>query len=408
MLFSLTKVALTFIFVTKTPSLGLELEQSFLTEPAYYDCGSWIVYESRIQEMLFKMGLDIDIYAVPFIELLYDLKLDYWKVEIPKDLSMPKLLDNKNVVVEMKNGHYIKCKLIDESTLKPTNIDQNDYGYECGHELFSHEVVKMTADLAQASKGRSKVYPAPYHGPLYLPKLNYWIYPLSREMKEYQTRKMPENTYLVVISSDGNIVDMIAELMQGDFIKCVRTTKSPPDIGLDKDFRIGYSCGLEFFDINHMKRTANLAKAKNFLQRKLQSRQAFPRIYKDDSFEAFIYPLLPYGRFYAAGPRPLKHFIVMNLDFSIKFAAVKTFTGLTPCEESLRGIEVVPPETDNFRCKYSKAEFKNKRLLELVRIACKNLGTRSRRFPAIYDGPEFNIPGPYVTWPIKTGNTVSG
>ncbi|POS84957.1 hypothetical protein EPUL_003271, partial [Erysiphe pulchra] len=421
MLFSLAKVALTLIVVTKTASTGLEQVQSTLTQPAYYDCGSWIFNENLIQVMLNKMGTDIDILAVPFIELLYDLELGYWKIDIPKDLGTPKssnhirqesffyliLSQSKqivDVVIQMTNGHYIKCKRVDKSMPQPTNTDQNEYGYECGHDLFSHEVVQMSADLALSNWGRSKLYPAPYHGPLYLPKSDYWIFPLSREMKEHQAGRVPEHTYLVVINPAGKVIDVVAELMQGDYIKCVRTTKVPPDFGPDQDLRLGYSCGLEFFDINHIKRTAKFA-----MSRMLQKeRRLYPKIYKDNSIEGFIFPLLPHGRFYILGHRSYKHFIVTNLNFSFQFAVARTSKGLVPCEESLRGIEVVPLETDDFRCTYSKTNFENERLLELVEIACKSLGTRSKRFPAIYNGPVFNIPGPYLTWPIKPGNTASG
>ncbi|POS86599.1 hypothetical protein EPUL_001623, partial [Erysiphe pulchra] len=165
-----------------------------------------------------------------------------------------------DVVTEMRNSHYIKCKRVDESMPEPSNTGQNEYGYECGHDLFSHEVVQMSADLCKSYKGNHKLYRNFYDGPLYPPELNYYIYPLSREMNQHNNGKIPENTYFVVISPAGEIIDVIAELMQGDFIKCVRTTKVPPEIESDKDLRLGFSCGLEFFDINHMKQTAKLAK----------------------------------------------------------------------------------------------------------------------------------------------------
>ncbi|POS87123.1 hypothetical protein EPUL_002545, partial [Erysiphe pulchra] len=311
MLFSLAKVALTSIFATKAASTGLELEQSILTQQAYYDCGSWIVDESLIQNLLYANGMYIENYAVSFQELLYDLEENYWKLIIPEHLCTPKPIHHTrpgsifyviidklrqivDVVAQMKNGHYIKCKRVDKSTPESSNLDQNEYSYECGHELFSHEIVQMSANLALAYKGKNKLYLSPYSGPLYSPELDYLMYPLSREKNLHYTGKKPESTYFVVISRAGKIIDVIAKLRRGDFIKCARTTKVPPDIDSDDDLRLGYLCGVLFFDINHLKRTANLAKVK-FLK---QERRIFPKIYLDDSFTGYLYPLLPNGMFY--------------------------------------------------------------------------------------------------------------
>ncbi|POS82192.1 hypothetical protein EPUL_006108, partial [Erysiphe pulchra] len=199
MLFSLVKIVLLLIFVTKTASTDLRQEQSISTQLVYYDCGSRIVYESLIQNMLLANGMYLDAIALPFKELLYDLHANYWKIKIPEILSKPKpihkiqpasnfylIIDNTikiiDVVAEMKNGHYIKCKRVDNSIPEPPKTGQNDYGYECGHEIFSHKIVEMSADLSQSENSKNKQYLIPYRGPLYWPESNYFIYPLSREM----------------------------------------------------------------------------------------------------------------------------------------------------------------------------------------------------------------------------------
>ncbi|POS83649.1 hypothetical protein EPUL_004298, partial [Erysiphe pulchra] len=423
MLFSLVKVALTLIFVIETSSTDLEQAQSTLTQPGYYDCGSCFVHEILIQNMLYASGIDINEIATPFIELLYELDINYQKIKVPGRLTIPKsfrdmrpmsnpyviidqMLRIVDVVVQMKNGHYIRCKRVDEFTPEPTKIDPNDYGYECGHDLFSHDIVQRSAALARTNKIGNRHFLNHYKGPLYRPGLNYKIYPLSREKYQHYAGKIPEKIYYVVISPTGEMIDVIAELTAGDFIKCIRTTKVPPEIEADQDLRLGYSCGVEFFEINHVKRTVELARAR----RMHQIKQAYPKKYDDGSFIGLMYPLLSNGKFYGAGSVPgiMKHFIVMDLDFNIKFAAVKTKMGFTPCEASMRGIEVAPPETDNFKCGRNRAEFKNERLLKLVETACKALGSINRRYPALYNGPAFNVHGPYVTWPIRKGDRVAG
>ncbi|POS83930.1 hypothetical protein EPUL_004894 [Erysiphe pulchra] len=309
-----------------------------------------------------------------------------------------------DVVAEMKNGHYIKCKRADVSTPKTSNIGQNEHSYECGHELFSHKIVQMSADLAQSNKGRSKLYIDPLRVPLYSPELDYLIYPLSREKNQHYAGKIPENTYFVVISRASKIIDVIAELKRGDFIKCDRTTKVPPDIDLDKGFRLGYLCGVLFFDLDHMRQTAEFAKAKSVDQNRL----VFPKFYIDDSSDGFIYPLFPNGRFYGTVTGPTKYYIVMDLNFKIKYAAVKKSKLLSPCKESMRGNEAASSETDNFICGHANVEFNNETLLENVEYACKALGSNSRSYPAIYDGPAFKVHGPYVTWPIRNGSNRTG
>ncbi|POS85140.1 hypothetical protein EPUL_004317, partial [Erysiphe pulchra] len=89
----------------------------------------------------------------------------------------------------MKNGHYIKCIRVDESAPESQNIDPNDYGYECGHDLFSHDIVQMSTALARTNKVGNKLFLNSYHGSLYLPELNYMIYPLSREKNQHYAGK---------------------------------------------------------------------------------------------------------------------------------------------------------------------------------------------------------------------------
>ncbi|POS82005.1 hypothetical protein EPUL_005821, partial [Erysiphe pulchra] len=289
MLFSMVKVALTLIFARETSSTGLVQEQSISTRPAYYDCGSWIVYEDLLQNMFHEERINIKKMVLPFKELIYDLKPNFWKMNIPESLYRPNSIHRTSkrpqshfyliighmeqfvdVVAEMKNGHYIKCKRVDksmpepklesmpepklESMPEPSNLGPNDYGYECGHDLFSHATVQMSADLARSKKFRNKIFHIPYQGPLYWPGIDYSIYPLSREKYHHYAGKNkgltvhlgPENTYFVVISPAGKILDVVAQLKSGDFMKCDRTTKVPPDVESDQDLRLGYLCGLEF------------------------------------------------------------------------------------------------------------------------------------------------------------------
>ncbi|POS81871.1 hypothetical protein EPUL_005759, partial [Erysiphe pulchra] len=229
-----------------------------------------------------------------------------------------------DVVVEMKNGHYIKCKRVDGSTPLSSNIGPNDYGYECGHDIFSLAIVQMSANLALSKKFGNKLYHIPYQGPLYWPEIKFSIYPISRDENQHHAGKKPENTYFVVIGPAGEVIDVVAELVGGDFIKCVITTKVPPEIDSDKDLRFGYLCGFKFFSLDHMRQTARFAKA-----RKLeQSKQTYPKKFDDDSFKGYMYPLFPNGRFYKSGSvsGPTKHFIFMDLEFNLKFAAMKTKT----------------------------------------------------------------------------------
>ncbi|POS82375.1 hypothetical protein EPUL_005357, partial [Erysiphe pulchra] len=431
MLLSLVKVALALIFVTITASKDLEQEQSILTQSVYYDCGSWVVPESRLQNFLHENGMYIDNMALPFIELLYGLKSGYRKMYIPQDLSKAKSIRRAkpgssfyliidrirqivDVVAQMKNSHYIKCERVGGSRPESSNFGQNEYSYECGHELFSHEILKMNAELAQSCNGKNKQYLQAYQGPLYWPELDYSIYPLSRRKNEHYPGKRPENTYFVVISPTGEVIDVIAELKYGDFIKCARTIRVPPNIDSDENLHHGYLCGLNFFDLNHMERTAELAESRI----SHPGRGQFPKTYKDDSFEGSATPssLIPSilcrreaNLLFISVPHPIKHFIVMNFDFTIKFAAVKTPKGIIkPCEASTRGLKSAHLEADNFICDLTNTEFKNERLLVNVGTACKALGTYSRKYPADYQGPAFNVHGPYVTWPIRKENSVRG
>ncbi|POS88427.1 hypothetical protein EPUL_000173 [Erysiphe pulchra] len=307
----------------------------------------------------------------------------------------------------MKNGHFIKCKRVDESVPEPPLDDPNvKYNYKCGHDLLSHEVIQFSAETAVSSLGKNKVFPIPYEGNLYRPELKYWIYPVMRANKAHKVRTMPESTYLVVVSAAGELIDVIAELRNRDFIKCTKTIEvTDTNIDEDEDLRSGYLCDLEFFNTRHIKHTAALAKAR---QESKSSVGVYPKNYFGPTLERenWIFPLLPSGMLYGGVARPYKYFLIMNTEFQVEYAAMKTPEGIRPCEVSTRSLGAVPSETDDFKCR--KTEFSNKFLQEVVQVACKSLGTNRRRFPGKYQGPPFAIEGPYVTWPIVKGKQLAG
>ncbi|POS87842.1 hypothetical protein EPUL_001569 [Erysiphe pulchra] len=289
----------------------------------------------------------------------------------------------------MADGHHIKCKRVDKSV---PHIDQSEgNNYECGHELFTHQTVKFTADQAMLRMNKNFKYPRPFQGNLYDSELGYWMIPVIRnERIGDQLRR--RSTYNVVIASTGGVVDVIAELTDGNFMKCTKTTRRPEEF-LKADLRVGYLCGTEFFDINHLKSTAKLAKAGH-------SSKTYPKLYHDENYaEAkWIFPLFPNGRFFAKSRMYGKYVLVMDKSFGIIFAAMHSLDTIKPCEETLRGLDTAPPELGDFICHLT--EFPNKHLIDTVEVGCKALGNLRRKFPARYEGPLFNVHGPYFTWPL--------
>ncbi|KHJ31989.1 hypothetical protein EV44_g0304 [Erysiphe necator] len=345
----LVLIVITIVFVSITSSTDFWNEQTVFTEPVYYDCGSWIFYEENILEMLSSLGGNIDQLGHPFIEPLYNLRPDYRKISIPQELckgnhlpglrqechfsviidQMAQIVD---IVSQMNNGFFIKCKRVDQLVPQPQPYNLNECNFECGQEIITQNVIHLSLTRALSNIGPSDLRGTQYHGNLYAPELNYWIYPITQKNQKKSAAIVPEYTYYIVLTPSGEIKDVIAKLMHKDFMKCASTTKDPPDNSLDRNLEFGYMCGTKFLGSKFVKRTALHAKK----YRKSSIRwNDFPKPYDGPGSRSglSIFPILTNGKFYIGSVgRVYKYFIVINSNFEIEFAVMKTPEGYKLCD----------------------------------------------------------------------------
>ncbi|KHJ32123.1 hypothetical protein EV44_g3225 [Erysiphe necator] len=180
--------------------------------------------------------------------------------------------------------------------------------------------------------GPSDLRGTQYHGNLYAPELSYWIYPITEKNRKKSVANVPEYTYYLVLTPTGEIKDVIAKLMHKDFMKCACTTKAPPVVSLDRDFKGSYRCGTKLLRLKFMKRTA--LHAKRYKQRPKHWND-FPKPYNGPGSCSgqSIFPILANGKFYTgAVGRKYRYFIVVNSNFEIEFAIMKTHEGYKLCD----------------------------------------------------------------------------
>ncbi|KAI6249288.1 hypothetical protein HI914_02647 [Erysiphe necator] len=344
----LVLIVITIVFVSITSSTDFWNEQTVFTEPAYYDCGSWIFYEENILEMLSSLGENIDQLGHPFIEPLYNLRPDYRKISIPQELckgnhlpglrqechfsviidQMAQIVD---IVSQMNNGFFIKCKRVDQLVPQPQPYNLNECNFECGHKIISHRVVHLSLTRAISDDAPIDLRGTQYHGNLYAPEIDYWIYPIPEKNQKKTAAIVPEYTYYTVLSPYGEIKDVIAKLMHKGFMKCACTTKAPLVVSLDKK-KGNYMCGTKLLTLKFMKRTA--LHAKRYKQRSKRWND-FPKPYNGPGSRPgqFYFPILAKGNFYIGSVgRKFKYFIVINSNFEIEFAVMKTPEGYKLCD----------------------------------------------------------------------------
>lgn len=109
-----------------------------------------------------------------------------------------------DVVTEMKNGHYIKCKRDNKPVHQQTDIVQNEgRNYECGHDLFTSDTIEFTASVAMSRMDSTSRFPKIYNGILYPPSLGYSIFPVLRNNKAHhltKSRYIYDEHYLLKVS----------------------------------------------------------------------------------------------------------------------------------------------------------------------------------------------------------------
>ncbi|KAI6249320.1 hypothetical protein HI914_02666 [Erysiphe necator] len=236
-----------------------------------------------------------------------------------------------DVVGQMNNGFFIKCKRVDQLVPQPQPIKLNECNFECGHEIITKNVIHHSLTRAMSNIGPSDLRGTQYHGILYAPELSYWIYPITEKKRKKSVANVPKYTYYLVLTPTGEIKDVIAKLMHKDFMKCACTTKAPPVVSLDKK-KGNYMCGTKLLTKKFMIQTA--LHAMTFKQRPKRWND-FPKPYDGPGSCSgqSIFPILQKGKFYAgAVGRAYKYFIVLNSNFEIEFAVMMTPKGYKLCD----------------------------------------------------------------------------
>ncbi|POS83504.1 hypothetical protein EPUL_005003 [Erysiphe pulchra] len=310
-----------------------------------------------------------------------------------------------DMIVRLANNQFAKCWRVDSQQTEASiySVEESN-GYKCGYEFIPDNTLTECTRIARKNLGMGHHYPLLYSGNLYSDDLGYRIWPIYyRDSKIHRYPNAPRSgSFFIVIDSAGQLNDVIARTSRNNFIRCMRARKVSPAPDSDelsqifaKPPRNGYMCDKEFFDDNDLQIALKAAQRMIATKRSL----SYPKTYVGEPFDSscLLWPLNKNGRSYMTG-RVDKYRLVLTLELKIMCVAMEGKEKLVPCER--RFIRGGYPVRNSYRC-YSEF-FSHEELASTAEVACR-MGKRSKKktYPAIYQGLEFDVEGPYLIYPIK-------
>ncbi|KAI6248397.1 hypothetical protein HI914_03672 [Erysiphe necator] len=228
-------------------------------------------------------------------------------------------------ITQLKNGRFAKCRRSPTSDTLDLSFSPNEkYDYQCGHWNFLHETIILSAAMDPSIIDQNHASPILYKGPSYSKEISYSIVPIApRILSDQLNRIVSDPTYYVALDYKGHAIDVVAKLINNDFIRCSRIKRTP---------NANYLCGNNFFSRKYL--NDSLAAAK---QRKHDYTVPYPKAYKSWPFFeiSLIFPIYPNAEIYSKESPVPRHFLVMNNKFQL--VATAEISGednsLQPCQK---------------------------------------------------------------------------
>ncbi|KHJ30526.1 hypothetical protein EV44_g5467 [Erysiphe necator] len=231
----------------------------------------------------------------------------------------------------------------------------------------------------------------------------------------------------------GQLKRVITRTYDYDFVDCIASsTEIPAHVSHSNGevstqskgtTRSGFDCNGIFFDDKELHLARDLAR---------ESRRSRHNVFPVEHFSppcdspCLLWPLKSSGSTMRNGMMPCSLFLstldilvdiftsgnlapyrlVMSLDFQILFVALKGHDKMKKCEKRTIAGGNINHDQSSFRC--STTVFHNSELLPVVDKACKNKMLYSKTYPMKYEGENFQIPGPYLIYPLMKDKEYTG
>ncbi|KAI6245946.1 hypothetical protein HI914_06289 [Erysiphe necator] len=318
-----------------------------------------------------------------------------------------------DILARTLNSQFAKCIRRDGSQMELSSASDATNGYQCAHEFFSDEMLQDALQIAQKTTGSNLVYPAIYRGNLFPGNDEYKIWPLLRYGKLYRSGSTNVGIYFIIYDKQGELKDVIVRSYHHNALRCFRTRKAPKAPATDPLNRLfvpapkhGYMCGKEFFEDDYLQQVAELAKSiSSEDDYKSPSRKArYPKKCDGQPFYRpyLLFPIMRLGKMHGKGSNGVYR-VALEINHKVICAAMVINGKVLPCEKAtIKGS--IQHDTSDYLC--GNQVFPNKFLISITEKACSELRSHSYNvYPSVYQGPNFESPGPYFTYPISKKNS---
>ncbi|POS83239.1 hypothetical protein EPUL_005081, partial [Erysiphe pulchra] len=308
-----------------------------------------------------------------------------------------------DVIAKITTGDYTKCIRRDSSHIEPSHLEPViPNGYVCGHEFFTDEILRQSLAIAQSKIGESTRYPCPYVGNLFPADGGYQMWPILRGKNLYKSGTVHIGPYYLILNKEWDLVEVVVKGFSNNFLRCIRSRQAPKAPASDPHSKLfvpppktGYICGKAFFDDKVLENSAEIAKT----QVSKVNMSKFPKEYSGHPYnqQCLIWPLKQDGNLYKRGTiGPYR--LVLNLDYKVLSVAILDGKVLKACDKKTIKSKK-NHDTSEYLCAHQS--FSHQNLVTAAEEACAKMNTGARyRYPAKYVGPEFDLKGPYFTYPV--------
>ncbi|KHJ31129.1 putative secreted effector protein [Erysiphe necator] len=283
--------------------------------------------------------------------------------------------------------------------------DQNYYNIFDDFNVQEYDNAQYNYGLKKRNDFGKGCVPREYHGRLYgdADTSKYILWPIVRE--NLTPFPSPINPFYIVIDRNGdNIIDVIASMANGDYIKCIRRDSSLTNFSTPgPETTNGYVCTHEFLSDGLITNSLMLAK-KNGVKNSYYPKPYFGNLYpRGKSYK--LWPIFARRKLYRGGSSPVEpFFLIINKKYELVDVVAKGVeSNFIRCSRSYKIVTISIPDTPNvakrsgFQC--GKLFFD---IEDIKRVGSEAKGSnflrKSKKLPQEYDGPPFNEP--VLLWPI--------
>ncbi|POS82288.1 hypothetical protein EPUL_005391, partial [Erysiphe pulchra] len=229
----------------------------------------------------------------------------------------------------------------------------------------------------------------------------------NEDLKKSVRQKGP---YFIVIDPKGRLKDVIVRVFGDGYVKCMPSNIDPPAYASNEKYEVntrssgsGFDCNGIFFYDDDLLLASNIARKVRTTGRNI----LFPEKYFGPPFDSpcLMWPIKPSRSTTLMNViltgNSSKFRLVLTPDFDVMCVVIKDYDRIKKCEKKTIGGEGLNHDQNNYKCE--EKVFFNEELVKTAEAACKKKFDFTKSYPRSYEGITFDVPGPYLIYPLIKG-----